>query len=125
MEEPTVISRYTRAEAIGDGTLIDISQATRENGILIPSAMTAAAYEECVAWTDDDSEARPGEGQTGGRTPARRRLDDAAGAAGGIPAGEGTAGGRGAVRRPARAAGRNEGPGQGRAAGGARRRRRR
>jgi hypothetical protein len=42
------IHRYTRAEAIADGVLIDVSAVTREAGIRYPVALTAAAWERCV-----------------------------------------------------------------------------
>lgn len=39
---------YTRAEAIADGVLIDVSQLAREAGFRVPVAMTATAWEACV-----------------------------------------------------------------------------
>lgn len=44
-----LIHRYTRAEAIADGVLIDVSAATAEAGIRHPMALTAAVWERCVA----------------------------------------------------------------------------
>ncbi len=49
------IHTYTRAEAIDDGILIDITATAREAGFSCPIAITAAAWEDCVAWTDADS----------------------------------------------------------------------
>jgi hypothetical protein len=46
------ISTYTRAQAIEDGVLIEISTTAREAGIVWPVAMTAAAWADCVEWTD-------------------------------------------------------------------------
>ena len=45
---------YTRAQAIEDGVLIDVSTMAREAGIVWPVALTSAAWADCVAWTDDD-----------------------------------------------------------------------
>jgi hypothetical protein len=53
-----VISEYSRAEAIADGVLVDVSQTAKEAGIRFPCAMTAAAWETCVAWSDADTEAQ-------------------------------------------------------------------
>ncbi|MFZ5489658.1 MAG: DUF6573 family protein [Pseudomonadota bacterium] len=46
------ISIYTRAQAIEDGQLIDVSTTAREAGIVWPVALTAAAWADCVEWTD-------------------------------------------------------------------------
>lgn len=50
---------YTRAQAIEDGVLIDVSTTAREAGIVWPVAMTAAAWADCVEWTEQ-TEARKG-----------------------------------------------------------------
>ncbi len=44
-----LIHSYTRAEAIADGVLIDVSGVAREVGIRYPVALTAAAWARCVA----------------------------------------------------------------------------
>lgn len=44
-----IISRYSRADAIRDGILIDVSAMAREAGIRYPVALTAAVWAECVA----------------------------------------------------------------------------
>ena len=49
------ISTYTRAEALDDGVLVDISATAREAGIRFPVALTATAYEDCVAWAEADN----------------------------------------------------------------------
>lgn len=46
-----LICRYTRAEALADGTLKDITETTRQAGIAIPVAVTEAVWRECVART--------------------------------------------------------------------------
>ena len=43
-----VIHEYTRAEAIADGTLVDLSETGRRAGFLNPVAMTATVYDEYV-----------------------------------------------------------------------------
>jgi hypothetical protein len=53
------ISVYTRAQAIEDGQLIDVSTTAREAGIVWPVALTSAAWADCVEWTDA-TEARKG-----------------------------------------------------------------
>jgi hypothetical protein len=44
-----VIYQYTRAQAIEDGMLIDVTETAREAGITLPTALTAAVWERCVA----------------------------------------------------------------------------
>lgn len=44
-----VIYQYSRAQAIEDGMLIDVTEKAREAGITIPTAVTAAVWERCVA----------------------------------------------------------------------------
>ena len=54
-----VIHRYTRAEAIRDGMLVDVSKPAREAGFSIPTAVTAAVLDQCVRWTDEDAKKKP------------------------------------------------------------------
>lgn len=49
------ISKYSRLQAIDDGALIDVSGTAREAGFVFPVALTRAAWEDCVAWSDEDS----------------------------------------------------------------------
>ena len=60
-----VISTYTRAQAIEDGVLIDVSSMAREAGFKWPTAMTSTAWADCVAWTDDDSQKQVHQDQSG------------------------------------------------------------
>ena len=53
-----VISTYTRTQAIDDGVLIDAGPIAKEAGYRWPVALTAAAWSDCVAWADVDSEAQ-------------------------------------------------------------------
>mgnify|MGYP000128521510 CR=1 FL=1 len=50
-----VISTYSRAQALEDGVLIDAGHMAKEAGFRWPVAITAAAWDDCVAWTDEDS----------------------------------------------------------------------
>jgi hypothetical protein len=47
--DPKLISSYTRAEALADGVLVDVTEAAREAGFLLPVALTRAAWDLCVA----------------------------------------------------------------------------
>jgi hypothetical protein len=44
-----LIHRYGRADALRDGTLIDVSASAREAGLRYPVALTAAVWGRCVA----------------------------------------------------------------------------
>lgn len=47
-DEPEIISKYTRAEALADGTLVDVTERAKEAGIRIPTAVTRAVWKEYV-----------------------------------------------------------------------------
>ena len=47
-----IIHSYTRADAIRDGVLIDVTDTAREAGFKIPVALTTAVYEDCVRWDE-------------------------------------------------------------------------
>lgn len=49
------ISIYTRAQAIEDGVLVDVTETAREAGFRFPVALTRAAWEDCVSWNDADN----------------------------------------------------------------------
>ena len=44
-----VISAYSRAQAIEDGVVVDVSETAREAGIKYPVALTRAVWESCVS----------------------------------------------------------------------------
>lgn len=46
-----LIYGYSRAQAISDGELIDVTETAREAGFMAPVAMTRAAWVDCVEWT--------------------------------------------------------------------------
>ena len=61
-----IISTYTRAQAIEDGVLIDVSSIAKEAGFNEwPVAMTAGAWTDCVAWSDRDSQTQVYQDQSG------------------------------------------------------------
>jgi hypothetical protein len=47
-----LIHVYTRAQAIADGGLIDVTETAREAGFRIHTALTAAVWGDCVAWNE-------------------------------------------------------------------------
>ena len=47
-DDAEVISVYTRAQALEDGVLVDVSATAKEAGIRFPVALTAAVYGQCV-----------------------------------------------------------------------------
>ena len=51
-----VIHAYTRAEALADGVLVDVTTTAREAGFKVPTAVTAAVFDECIEWTESDAE---------------------------------------------------------------------
>ncbi|MGB5670088.1 MAG: DUF6573 family protein [Sedimenticolaceae bacterium] len=60
-----VISVYTRAQALADGVLIDAGPMAREVGFRWPVAITVAAWEDCIAWNESDSERQTPQDQSG------------------------------------------------------------
>ncbi len=54
-DDAEIICAYTRAQAIEDGVLVDVSETAMEAGFVYPVAMTAAAWADCVAWGDEDT----------------------------------------------------------------------
>ena len=41
-----VVHRYTRAQAIADGSLVDVSDTAREAGLRLPTALTRAVWND-------------------------------------------------------------------------------
>jgi hypothetical protein len=54
-DDAEIISAYTRAQAMADGVLVDVTDTAKEAGFAYPVAMTATAWADCVAWTDEDT----------------------------------------------------------------------
>jgi len=49
------IHTYSRAQAIEDGLLVDVSTTAREAGFRYSVAITRTAWADCVKWSDADS----------------------------------------------------------------------
>ena len=60
-----VIYVYTRAQALADGALIDAGSMASEAGFRWPVAVTAAVWEDCVAWRESDSDRQIYQDQSG------------------------------------------------------------
>lgn len=51
------IDVYTRAQALADGALVEVPAGiARESRFVVPVALTAAAWGDCVSWDDADTE---------------------------------------------------------------------
>ena len=49
------IYSYTRAQALEDGVLVDVSETATQAGWRVPVALTSAAWGDCVEWTKADT----------------------------------------------------------------------
>jgi hypothetical protein len=47
-DEFDIVFAYTRAQAIADGVLIDVSDTAKEAGFVYPVALTSTVWAECV-----------------------------------------------------------------------------
>jgi hypothetical protein len=54
-EDADLIHCYTRADAIADGVLVDVTATAREAGFRVPVALTVAAWGDCVSWRAEDN----------------------------------------------------------------------
>lgn len=50
-----VIYGHSRAQAIEDGYLVDVTATAREAGFRVPVALTRAAWADCVEWSEADT----------------------------------------------------------------------
>lgn len=50
-----IIHSYTRAQALADGELVDVTETAKEAGFRHPVAMTRAAHADLVAWNDKNA----------------------------------------------------------------------
>lgn len=48
-----LIHSYSRAEAIADGVLVDVTKPASEAGFKVPVTITRAAWADCVEWNDE------------------------------------------------------------------------
>ncbi|MCY4264620.1 MAG: hypothetical protein OXE78_07165 [Gammaproteobacteria bacterium] len=60
-----VISIYSRAQAIADGILVDVSSMALEAGFKLPVAITRAAWKDCVEWSEQDNSAQVYQDESG------------------------------------------------------------
>lgn len=56
---------YTRAQAIEDGVLVDVTETAAEAGFKWPVAMSRAAWEDCVAWGEADNKRQTYQDESG------------------------------------------------------------
>lgn len=54
--DSSVIFTYTRAQAITDGVLVDVSEPARKAGFRVPVAVSRSVWDDCVAWTEEDDD---------------------------------------------------------------------
>lgn len=50
-----IVHAYSRAMAIEDGVLVDVTEAAARFGFKVPVAMTQTVYLDCVDWTAEDT----------------------------------------------------------------------
>ncbi|GAB3252288.1 DUF6573 family protein [Arthrobacter pigmenti] len=62
-DQADIISRYTRAQAINDGVLRDVTATAAEAGFRFPVALTTAAWADAVAWNPDNGAAQDEDGR--------------------------------------------------------------
>ncbi len=60
-----VIYSYTRAQAIADGVLVDVTETAKEAGFKWPVAITRTVWEDFVAWSDEDNERQTHQDESG------------------------------------------------------------
>jgi len=68
-----VIFTYSRAQALDDGVLVDAGPMAKDCGFRWPVAITAAAWSDCVAWSDADSERQVHQDQAARHVRRRHR----------------------------------------------------
>ena len=56
---------YTRAQAIDDGLLVDVTETSSEAGFKIPVAVTQAVWEKYISWTDKDTDKQSYQNESG------------------------------------------------------------
>ena len=60
-----VIYSYTRAQAIADGVLVDVTKTAKEAGFIWPVAITRSVWENCVALSDEDNDQQTYQDESG------------------------------------------------------------
>lgn len=49
-----IISSYSRAQAIADGSLVDVTETAKEAGFKLPTVLTRGAWVDAVDWSDPE-----------------------------------------------------------------------
>lgn len=49
-EEGDIVFRYSRAQALADGVLVDAGERARKAGFRVPVALTEAVWNACIRW---------------------------------------------------------------------------
>lgn len=60
-----VVHAYTRAQAIEDGELVDVSEVASEAGFRLSVVVTREVWERYIAWSDADSGAQSYQDESG------------------------------------------------------------
>ena len=60
-----VIYAYTRAQAIADGELVDVSEMAQEAGFTIPVAVTRPVWAQYIEWLKEDNDKQSYQDQSG------------------------------------------------------------
>ncbi|WP_374259067.1 DUF6573 family protein [Aquabacterium sp.] len=60
-----LIYSFSRAQAIEDGVLIDVTETAQEAGFRLPVALTSAAWHQTVEWTDVDTRRQTPQDESG------------------------------------------------------------
>lgn len=60
-----LIYSFSRAQAIEDGVLIDVTETAQEAGFRLPVALTSAAWHQTVEWTDADTRRQAPQDESG------------------------------------------------------------
>jgi hypothetical protein len=60
-----VIYAYTRAQAIEDGELVDVSEVAREAGFTLPVAVTRSVWDRYISWSDADTDRQSYQDESG------------------------------------------------------------
>ncbi len=65
-DDADVIHRYTRADMIRDGSLVEVPEAiAREAGFKVPVGILREPWEDCVAWSEADSDRQTYQDESG------------------------------------------------------------
>lgn len=60
-----LIYGFSRAQALEDGVLVDVTETAKEAGFRLPVALTSAAWHQAVEWSDKDSRRQTPQDESG------------------------------------------------------------